>query len=213
MTPGEFRGVLDDLATVMLSDLADMWAIAPDTAWLFEAFPELVTPYVSTAGELSATWYDSLEPGSAFRATPAELPPEPQLRASLGWALSKPSTTELLAGAAQRYLFNGSRDTVRASARAERGASWGRYASASACRFCQVLTTRGHVYRSEHTADFRAHDHCRCIAVPIRPGQSWQPPDYVQQWTDDYHQAARLAGSTDARELMKAYRQMDRETT
>lgn len=29
------------------------------------------------------------------------------------------------------------------------------------------------------------HDHCRCIAVPVRPGTYYEPPDYVNQWEDD----------------------------
>ncbi|MUL47596.1 hypothetical protein FZI85_25105 [Mycobacterium sp. CBMA293] len=43
------------------------------------------------------------------------------------------------------------------------------------------------------------HDHCHCIAVAVRPGSSYEPPDYVQQWEKDYQDAvgaAREAGET-----------------
>ncbi|MGW4090048.1 VG15 protein [Nocardia sp. NPDC004750] len=35
------------------------------------------------------------------------------------------------------------------------------------------------------------HDHCHCIAVEVRPGQSYQPPDYVQKWDEAYIVASR----------------------
>jgi len=43
------------------------------------------------------------------------------------------------------------------------------------------------------------HDRCHCIAVPIRPGDSYEPPEYVQQWEDDYIAAVKstkTAGKT-----------------
>lgn len=33
------------------------------------------------------------------------------------------------------------------------------------------------------------HDHCRCIAVPVRPGDSYEPPSYVEKWQKDYQDA------------------------
>lgn len=35
------------------------------------------------------------------------------------------------------------------------------------------------------------HDHCHCIAVEVRPGQSYQPPEYVQKWEEAYIAASR----------------------
>ena len=35
------------------------------------------------------------------------------------------------------------------------------------------------------------HDHCRCIAVPVRSGMSYDPPDYVERWEQDYIDAVR----------------------
>lgn len=46
------------------------------------------------------------------------------------------------------------------------------------------------------------HDKCHCIAVEIRPGQKYQPPDYVQQWEEAYRDAMRKA-SKDAVEAQK----------
>lgn len=35
------------------------------------------------------------------------------------------------------------------------------------------------------------HDHCHCIAVCVRPGDTYQPPPYVEQWDQDYIAATR----------------------
>lgn len=35
------------------------------------------------------------------------------------------------------------------------------------------------------------HDHCHCIAVEVRPGQTYQPPEYVQKWDEAYIAASR----------------------
>lgn len=37
------------------------------------------------------------------------------------------------------------------------------------------------------------HDDCRCIAVPIRPGDTYTAPDYAQSWTSDYRDAVDAA--------------------
>lgn len=33
------------------------------------------------------------------------------------------------------------------------------------------------------------HDNCRCVAVAVRPGTDFSPPDYVYQWDEDYKTA------------------------
>ncbi|AHH22097.1 hypothetical protein NONO_c73410 [Nocardia nova SH22a] len=37
------------------------------------------------------------------------------------------------------------------------------------------------------------HDRCHCVAVEVRPGQTYQPPDYVERWDDAYIKASREA--------------------
>lgn len=39
------------------------------------------------------------------------------------------------------------------------------------------------------------HDHCHCTVVAVRPGQSYNPPAYVQQWQQDYEKAHAEHGS------------------
>lgn len=35
------------------------------------------------------------------------------------------------------------------------------------------------------------HDHCRCIPVPVRSSDDYEPPDYVRQWENDYVAAVK----------------------
>lgn len=38
----------------------------------------------------------------------------------------------------------------------------------------------------------RFHDHCRCMAVPVRPGETYKPPPYVEDWQQQYVDATRM---------------------
>lgn len=207
------RSLLNELDAVMLERLLKVLRLAPSEAWMIDAFPELVSPYINTAGELGAVWYDSLAPTASYKAVVAPLPPVQQLKASASWAVySRGVTLDLLAGSAQRYLFNGSRDTVQLNVSRERGARWDRYASFTACEFCRLMVLDAGKYNSEDSAGFNAHDNCRCMAVPSRSGgEQYSPPSYVEKWQDEYESAKALAGSTDRSDLMRAYRQLAKE--
>lgn len=37
------------------------------------------------------------------------------------------------------------------------------------------------------------HDNCHCIAVEVRPGGFYEPPDYVAKWQDEYDEASKIA--------------------
>lgn len=61
------------------------------------------------------------------------------------------------------------------------------------------------------------HDNCRCMAVAVRPGQSYEPPPYVEKWEQEYVDAVRAAsaagrtkgeyGAIDVKAVMAAMRQ------
>lgn len=71
----------------------------------------------------------------------------------------------------------------------------------------------GRVRGSQRAGD-RFHDHCRCISVEVRPGQSYEPPDYVGRWEDAYIEASRAAtadtgyGAGDTSEILAHMRQI-----
>lgn len=54
------------------------------------------------------------------------------------------------------------------------------------------------------------HDHCKCIAVMVRPGQEYKTPEYAQGWNDQYEKAVAQAGRrSDVKDIIKAWRELD----
>lgn len=129
-----------------------------------------------------------------------------------------------LAGAVQRHVASAARDTITTNADLE-GARWYRQAQPDACAFCRMLATRGPDYLSEESAKrvvgvrgksrrgrpgellgrqrrTRAigelyHDDCNCEPVAVRPGDTYTPPEYADEWMDQYLKAAAASnGST-----------------
>lgn len=165
-------------------------------AFITDAYPELITPYLAAAADATATWYDE-QPSNAstFIARPAGPLPADQLAISGRWAMLQANPSAALQGTATRSVFTSSRDTVVVNAEREH-VRWARHASATACGFCRLLATRGAVYRSEASAR-KGHDHCHCLAVPDRDGR-YQPPTYVGRWEKDYMQARKDGARTPA---------------
>lgn len=193
---GALQEILTDLAVLTVEQLFGLWrryADSPEILAVLEAaVPEIVGQHATAAALVSAQWYDELA-DTDFTATPVVDLPEERLNSTIRWALYAPGDAdpiERLAGSSKRMVFDASRTTIIENANTE-GVSWSRYASATACEFCRLLSTRGAVYKSRQTA-LKSHDHCRCIAVPERGG--YDPPAYVQDWEDEYI-AARKAVS------------------
>lgn len=77
-------------------------------------------------------------------------------------------------GAAGRLTLSGGRESILANGRADKAllgyqrACYGK----KPCTFCRMLRSRGPVYHSEQSAEFkgngeRYHDHCHCQAEPV----------------------------------------------
>lgn len=240
MTPEEFRDLLISYEPQYRTKLGKLWAqaqvlSAPEFAvYAEQAYPDIITPHLQLAAELAATWYDEApSPNKSFVATTADLAPVAQLQASLRWALSTPQSEVNLDGSATRMFHDSARRTIVLNADNEPGAKWARHAEPGACRFCQMLATRGAVYASDKQAlyhgtgprrnrgtlappkhtDDSYHDHCRCEAVMVRPGGSYHPPKYVEAYEQDYEKVAAAvdeAGLTRTVDnIMAAYRAMD----
>lgn len=217
MTPDEFRELLISYEPEYRIALGSLWAKAKEmtpgqfTSYAVQAYPEIITPHLALAAELAATWYDEQPSSDAnYVASTADLVPVKALEINVRWALSTPSAEKSLDGSATRAFHNSARRTIVQNANTERGAQWARQPEPGACRFCQMFATRGAVYASEkealyhaaahgerprkaaaHHDDERYHDHCRCIAVAVRPGgEPYKPPKYVAQYERDYYRAA-----------------------
>lgn len=161
-TPNEKREVLDDLATLAMQEVSDVWRDAslldlssPEfRSVITQAVPEIVDPYAATAGDLAAGWYDESAPELEFKASPAELPPPSKLATSTSWALQATGEAALIrmAGFTTKAIFDQERETVVQNAEAEPGATWARHAQPGACSFCRLLASRNEVYASKAAA-------------------------------------------------------------
>lgn len=212
----EFRRALIQLGGALDGDIGKLIAAVgrldlPDALRLVtDAYPELSSPYLAAAADLTATWYEDQPADGAeaaeFIAEPAPLPTVEQLAVNARWALTEKNPTTALLGAGRRQLFQQHRDTVLLNAERE-GVAWAREARPGACGFCRMTATRiltegfggaPGLYRSEesatanpHTVDAKGHDWCRCVAVPIRRGQEYTIPGYVHDWLGDYEAVSR----------------------
>lgn len=234
----QIQGNLVDLTALTVRDLLALLRTAQgrDAQFirdlLVEAYPDIVGQYANAAGLLTADWYESLPGDPTFRAASAPVLPE-RLEGTARWAAGAIFTggkvEEIVAGSAKRHVFNASRETVLENTSRE-GATWARYASANACPFCRMLSTRGNVYASEAAATkvggrgstgkrgkgirtrgnqsigSRYHDNCRCMAVPVRGGDSYSPPDYVEKWEAEYSEARKAADGVDAKSILSTLR-------
>lgn len=258
----EFRNLLTSLshnvrrdARTLVSRMGRLTA-REGRAFITEAWPELVRPFIDAAAELTTQWYDEQPTtNTVFVPQPADTPPDEQLGANGRWAIGQDDPAGALGGAGERAIFNSSRNTALDNVIREDGARWAREARPEACTFCKLMTTRGAVYWTEESAthvvgrtpnleisDRRAiqsglmtraeamarrsvyrswrqarkagkmrgdkrvgalrgtrdygesyHDECQCIAVMVRPGDTYQPPEYAQGWEQDYIDALASA--------------------
>ncbi|HET8586245.1 MAG TPA: hypothetical protein VFM74_00065 [Candidatus Limnocylindria bacterium] len=159
-------------------DLARLWQLiaagaAADEA-LHDLLPEIVREYGALGGALAAEWYDQQREKAVVRGRFVAVPIEPADRgahALVGWALDTATDDAtlktLILGGVQRRVADHVRHTVMDSSVADPAArGWQRVGNGGCTNgFCDMLIARGAVY-SEATADFAAHDHCQCSAVP-----------------------------------------------
>lgn len=198
-------------------------------AMMTATFQEVAVAYSGVAADLAATWYVESAPLIPYTPTVAPPPSVEALTKSAQWALGADGEHALnrMSGTLQRTVFDGARDTITLNVEIE-GARWVRHARPDACSFCRLLATRhdnkrywyktatsaidvvgrGGRARGKRAAGSRGfHDHCRCIAVEVREGQEYTPPDYVQAWDDEYAKARANAGRGDMKSILSAWRE------
>lgn len=88
------------------------------------------------------------------------------LRAGKTLEMAKANAFIMSSGAATRLVLDAGRETISASAVADRRTAGWQRVGVGRCDFCQMLLSRGAVY-TEATADFQSHDHCGCTAEPV----------------------------------------------
>lgn len=96
--------------------------------------------------------------------------------------LASEMARDALRGASTRMVMMGGRDTITYAAHVDPAAmGWERIIEPGACGFCAMLAGRGAVYK-ESTVDFRAHDHCHCVARVVFAGQKSINTNLSREW-------------------------------
>lgn len=152
----------------------------------------------------------------------AELMPQPnidRIRTSLGVTgptallrnlrqdmppdLAKDRALVTVSGSATRLALAPARDMLIEASRAdEQAVGWARLTDAKPCYFCALLASRGPVYHTRETADFRAHDHCACTVVPMF-SRSAPWPGRAREWQRLYN---ATTGGVSGKEKLRAFR-------
>jgi hypothetical protein len=181
--PPALRNSTSELLRYAERDLAALWKQVSDAAQarvaLMDVLPSLIETYGSAAATLAATWYDEARTKAAVAGSFEAIPIEPSDRgahALVGWATQTATDMDtlqvLLMGGVQRRIADHMRDTIATSAVTDPQAKGWARAGQGGCTsgFCDMLIARGAVY-TEASADFAAHDHCQCYAVPAFDGE------------------------------------------
>lgn len=181
--PTQLRSDTALLVRYAETDLTALWrqvktAAEAETA-LRDVLPGLVDTYGAAAATVAANWYDDLrdkvDAKQRFRAIPADIR-DNGAQALIGWAVNEATDMDslqaLVLGGTQRRIANFARQTVMGSSVEDPAAVGWQRVGVGECKtgFCDMLIARGAVY-TEATADFAAHDHCQCSAVPAFHGE------------------------------------------
>lgn len=186
-SPDVLRESVQTLATIAASDIATLVRQITDPDVLRDELFGLVGDLALTYGEAAATvaadWYDETRETAGIRRRFRAFVPEV---GDLGtdelvrWGISPlyqadpdPLTaTQKLSGGLQRRIANQARQTITLSSIADPDAEgWQRKTTGTSCGFCQLLASRGAVYR-ESSVGFASHDDCDCYAIPAFAGQA-----------------------------------------
>jgi len=120
----------------------------------------------------------------------------------------------LVQGVVEKDVLDTGRLTIIDAVHADKRArGWARVPEPGCCSFCALLATRGAVYHGERTyqraiyavgtnrvtgertvtdknsAEFEAHDHCRCHAEPIFG--EYEPSAQIREWQQIYKESTK----------------------
>lgn len=184
-TPQALKTAITDLAVLADNDLDELWRQAQTAEQardaLLDVLPSLVSTYGLAAATLSADWYDEAREEAGARGRFTAIPADTEdagVDKLARWGVAPlftpdpdwPRARTLIRGGMQLRIANASRFTVAGSSIADPAAQGWMRAGSGSCPFCAMLIGRGAVY-SESSADFAAHDHCKCSAIPAFRGQ------------------------------------------
>lgn len=166
------------------------------------AITALIHHFGLASGTQAARYYEAERKAAgirgAFSARPAPTAPADKIDASIRWAtkdlwVPKPdleSAKSLVTGVTEKDILDTGRMTIINAVQSDRAAKgWARETEPGACSFCALLASRGAVYRREKSADFPAHNNCRCFAEPVFT--AYEPTAQVRGWQQLYRESTR----------------------
>lgn len=111
---------------------------------------------------------------------------------------------------AQRITLDAGTDDLFTNIEADREAKrWARVTRPGACSFCLMLAARGAQYRTEGSANFRAHNVvdgkgglCRCDVEPLF-GDAYEPPAHVRAAASLWSESTDGLSGADARNAFR----------
>lgn len=175
-TATELRRLIVQLSDNAERDLALLWTqldAATVRDGLMDVLPALVDQYGDASAAVTAEWYDEYRADLNVRGTYAADLASPDLgaQALAGWGSQLAQTnwdTALaqITGGLIKRVMNASRQTVIDNADQDPQAHGWMRVGVPECGWCAMLISRGSVYRSRTTADFAAHDNCKCGCCP-----------------------------------------------
>jgi len=208
---GQHQAAQAQIRAQAIRDFTLLWPIwqGDDNSFaqLVSASIILVRAYRQISAAAAAAFYESFRGAAEAAGVPAtvlapELP-DAQIATSLyvtgrdalrkalaaGQNADAARATTLVraSGAVSRHVVDAGRQTVMDSVQADPDAiGWARVTDGDPCYFCLTLASRGADYKSEQSADFKAHDHCGCTAMPVFKGT--EIPE-LARWRSIYNDA------------------------
>ena len=169
---------------------------------LILAIRALIQHFGGASSAASAVFYDHERRQAGisgnFRAHPAPPADEAKIEKSVRWAVSDAwgehpdleAAKVRLTGVVEKNVLDSGRLTIIENVQRDgKAKGWARVAEPGACSFCALLATRGMAYRSEASASFKSHDHCRCHAEPVF--NAYEPSAQIREWQRIYAESTR----------------------
>lgn len=243
----EHRRQQNTLNDLLLEEVTDLWrqlfgdrpATAADVDDLAAIIGPLIGQYGAAARAVAEDFYRRMRDEAGltdrFEVPVVDLPPDEQIKTTIGWAvnpdrkrrddpggdlldLDDPKLGERqlddLTGAAGRLARDPGRSTIeRAIDEDPASVGWARVTGPHPCAFCTTLASRGFTYVSRDSALYvagtreRYHDRCQCTAVPgWRKGKNRLPDESRQARGLWYDYAAYFSGGDAINALDRALR-------
>ena len=228
----EYWAIIDEINRYAQADFVALWRQLEredkDTLFrgLRDGVPEIVELYRNAQADAAMVFYESTQ-GVAYdraAAVAASAFDRDEFESALRYAVfaqGVSSPVGIVSGVVQRLVLDGGREYAAGAFGSE---GWFRAARPDACAFCQMLATRAATdwgpYTSADAAMYigrgkasrkgpsanQYHGHCRCI--PVRASE-YQPPDYVDEWTETYYKAVNESLGGGYRAVLSTMRQMN----